>query len=68
MKKNPELKTAIFKAGKTQRKVAKETRIPEAHISMAIHGKFNLNPIQREKIAGVLGVSSREIFPEMRTA
>ena len=64
--KNVELKAAIFKGGKSQRKISKETGIPESQLSMAVHGKLNLDPVQREKIAGALGISSKEIFTETK--
>jgi transcriptional regulator with XRE-family HTH domain len=59
--KNSKLKIAIFEAGISQRQLARETNIPESYISMAAHGKYNLNPLQVEKIAKALRTSPKEI-------
>ena len=51
MLKHEKLKIAIFKAGLTQRAIAKQTGIPESLLSLAIHGRYMLDEIQKEKIA-----------------
>ena len=64
MKVNSKLKIAILEAGIDQRTVAKETGIHEAHISMAIHGRYLLDPIQKEEIAKSLRRDKKELFQE----
>ena len=62
--KNSKLKEAIFLSGNTQRKVARKAGIPEAHLSMAIHGKFNLDSVQKAKVASVLGRPQQDLFTD----
>ena len=65
--KNFNLKKALFEAGITQRGIAKKTGIPEAHISMAIHGRFVLDGAQKARIAKCLERDEKEIFPNVDT-
>jgi transcriptional regulator with XRE-family HTH domain len=60
--KNSTLKMVIFEEGTTQRAVARETGIPETHISMAINGKYILDSAQRSRIARALGRKESELF------
>ena len=59
---NPKIKFALIEEGKTQRWLAKKTKIPEHYISMVIHGKFVFNEIQRLKVAAALGRDEAELF------
>jgi len=59
---NGMLKLAIFENGISQRELAKKTGIHESFISMAVRGKFNLDPVQKAKIAKAIGRSQNEIF------
>ncbi len=56
------LKVAIFENGFSQRELAKRTGIHESFISMAVRGKYNLDEIQRAKIAKAIGKPEKEIF------
>jgi transcriptional regulator with XRE-family HTH domain len=60
--KNHKLREAIFETGLTQRDLSKKINIPESHLSMAIHGRFNLDEIQKNKIAKVLSKPITELF------
>ena len=60
--RNVQLKRMIFEAELTQREIARKTNIPENLLSMAIHGRFILDPVQRLKIAQILNKSVNEIF------
>ena len=55
-------KIAILQNGLSQRDLARKTGIPEAYLSMAINGKFNLDPVQRGKIIKAIGKPENEIF------
>jgi len=46
----------------SQRDLSKKINIPESHLSMAIHGRFNLDEIQKNKIAKVLSKPITELF------
>ena len=61
-KKNIALRNAIFEKGITQRSISRKVKIPEALLSMAINGKFNLNDEQQKKIAKILGRNVNELF------
>lgn len=60
--KNLTLRMAIFMAGVTQRELARKAGIPEAHLSMAIHGKYNLDDLQKKKIANALDMPEKQVF------
>lgn len=60
--KNHKLRDAIFEAGISQRTLSDRTGIPESYISYAIHGRFNLDIEQQEKICRVLGKERKELF------
>ncbi len=62
MARNIVLKTAIFEAVTTQREIAKKTCIPENLLSLAIHGKFNLDMVQKVKIAQALNRDVKDLF------
>lgn len=59
---NWELKKVIFENGMSQRELAKKARIHESLISMAVRGKYNLDGIQKAKIAKAIGKPENEIF------
>jgi len=59
---NTKLRTAIFKEGLTQRDLARKTKIHESFISMAIRGKYNLDVVQKAKIAKILNRPQEQIF------
>lgn len=63
--KNINLKIVLFKKGVTQRELSKKTGIPEAQVSMAILGKYNLDKEQCLKISEVLESNHNELFPQM---
>jgi transcriptional regulator with XRE-family HTH domain len=67
MKRNVQLKAAIFDSGLTQSQLAKRARVPEMYVSLAVNGKYNLNAAQRKKIARALGRQEAELFPAERT-
>ena len=62
MKTLPKLKAAFLEEGTTANKVAKETDIPRSYISQAIHGRYNLDEVQKAKIAKVLNRKPEELF------
>lgn len=62
--KNVKLKSIIFERGFTQRSLAEKTGIPEAHISMAIHGRYNLDREQQQHISSVLDCDPKEVFED----
>jgi len=55
-------KKSLKERGIKQRFIAQKTHIPEAYLSMAAQGKFNLNHEQKVKIAAVLNCAVSEIF------
>jgi helix-turn-helix protein len=59
---NIALKTAFLECGKTQRRVSRDTNIPESYISMAIRGRYILDSEQKSKIAHSLEKRVEEIF------
>ena len=61
-KPNGKLKAVLIAEGLSQRELARLTNIPESHISMAIHGRFNFDESQMTKIAKVLERKPDEIF------
>ncbi len=60
--RNGKLKAAIFEAGLSQRQLARETGIPEAHVSMGLNGKFIFDEDQQRRVAMALGKSREELF------
>ena len=56
MKKNINLKMALFTEGITQNELANQTGIPRSYISQAIHGRYILDDIQKLQICEILGV------------
>ena len=62
MKKLLKLKEAILLRSVNQRWLSRETGIPEAHISMAIHGRYNLDPVQKAAIARALSCDEMKLF------
>jgi transcriptional regulator with XRE-family HTH domain len=63
MAKNINLKIAIFRKGITQQELSKQTGIPRAYISQAIHGRYVFEAEEWRKIAKELGVTMEEIRP-----
>jgi hypothetical protein len=63
MKINIEFKMAILSSPlRTQRNLSRKTGIHESLISLAVHGRYNLDPVQRAKICLALGRAETEIF------
>ena len=60
--RNVALKKAIFERGTTQREISRKTKIPENLLSLAIHGRFILDSVQKVKIARVLGRDEEDLF------
>lgn len=59
---NRDLKIKIMDSGKSQRELAALVGIPESHLSMAIHGRYNLTVEQQQRVAEVLVCGVDEIF------
>ena len=59
---NWKLKKVIFENGMSQRELAKKAGIHESLISMAVRGKYNLDGVQRAKVAKAIGKPEDEIF------
>lgn len=59
---NRNLKIKILDSGKSQRELAKQIGIPESHLSMVLHGRYNLTAEQQFRIAEALGCGVDEIF------
>ena len=59
---NIRLKIAILENGLSQRDLARLTGIHESIISMAVHGKYNLDSAQRAKISKIIGKPQKLIF------
>jgi len=64
MRKNTKLLVAIKEAGATQKQVARKSGVSETYISYAINGRFNLNPVEKAKIAQALNRPVRQIFED----
>lgn len=64
MKKNVNLRNMIFESGKTQRELARETGINQTLISLAIHGRYNLDQEQKVKICRALKKAEESLFPK----
>ncbi len=60
--RNVNLKAAIFKAGTTQRGLARKANIPESYLSLAVNGKFILNEDQKGRISTALGQAKEKLF------
>lgn len=59
---NGKLKGRLISLGMSQREIAKKAGIPEAHMSMVMHGKFNLTPQKKDRLAEILGCAVTDIF------
>lgn len=59
---NLRLKGKIIDVRTTQRDIATKANIPESHLSLALHGKYNLSIQQQDRIAEILGCGVNEIF------
>lgn len=59
---NVALKTALFATGKDQQLIAKRARISPQKLSHVIHGRRDLEPEERERLAKVLGKTQDELF------
>ena len=62
IEKNSKLKLAIFEQDISQAELAQKTGIAESVLSMAINGRYNLKPEQKENIAETIGRDVSEIF------
>ena len=60
------LKIILFEKKLTQRQLAKDAGIPEAHLSYYMHDKFVFNKQQRNRIANALGVPEQTIFRDSK--
>ena len=60
--KNSKLKLILFEGGMSQRDLAKKSGVHESTISLAINGKYNLDEIQKAKIAKALKMSINGLF------
>lgn len=57
------LKVAIWEAGKSQRRVAAEARIPENRLSEIVCGWVTPTTDEQQKIASALGKTVDALFP-----
>ena len=62
MRKLAKLQAAILEENTTAGRVSEKTGVPRAYISQAIHGRWNLNNTEKEKIAAVLNRKPEELF------
>lgn len=62
IRKQPKLKAAFFENETTAREVSRDTGIPEAYISQAIHGRYVLDEDQKRRIAKSLNLNPEELF------
>jgi hypothetical protein len=62
MKKLVNLKSVLFKEGKSMKKLSKETGIPLAYLSMACNGRMVLTDEEKLTIANSLKKSVDELF------
>ena len=61
-KPNCKIKSELIKLGWSQRDLAERTKIREEYISMAIHGKYVFDEMQKIKVASALGCDEGDIF------
>ena len=59
----PNLRSAIFLAGKTQRAIALRARIPEARLSAIIRGRAAATRDEKARLAAALGAAVDQLFP-----
>lgn len=59
---NIELKKRLWMQGISQRALSRKTHIPEAVISMAVNGRYNLDADQKRSIADALNCQPLDIF------
>lgn len=64
MGKKLNLKIALFEKGLSQQALAKKSGVPPSYISLALHGKYNLDSEQQKRISRVLGKRREELFGE----
>lgn len=62
IKKLSTLQVAILEEGTTQTRVAEGSGVPRGYISLAIHGRYILDEVQKAKIAQVLNRKPEELF------
>ena len=60
--RNSNLKMVLFEIGVTQRRLAQQTQIPEAMVSMGINGKYNFDSEEKVRIANALKKPVSELF------
>lgn len=60
---NLALKVAILASGKTQRQIARSTRIDETRLSRIVRGSVRPFPHERRRLAKVLRRVEVELFP-----
>ena len=58
------LKVELVKQGKTQRALAKETKISESIISGIVNGRLNANSVEKSLISSALEKPESELFGE----
>ncbi len=63
IRKNAELKTAMYLTGKSQGQIAKEVGMAESHLSMVCSGRLNLSEDQQVRLANACGLPVEKIFP-----
>jgi len=59
---NLKLKNRLITIGMTQRELATKAGIPEAHMSMAVRGKYILTEQKRDRIAEILCCAVSDLF------
>lgn len=60
---NVALKTAIFKSGKKQKRIAKLARMSESELSKIVRGHRPASSDERERLVKLLGAPVEELFP-----
>lgn len=58
------LRTAIFQSGELQIVIAKRASIHETRLSKIARGHVAATADEKERLAGVLGVTVADLFPE----
>lgn len=62
----PRLKPILFERGLTARELARRSGISETIISLIANGRYVPDPVQKSKIASVVGVPAEVIFSSIR--
>ena len=61
MGKNLELKMEIFKSGKSQAQISRETGIPQSYLSFVVGNRMVLTDKQKKTLAKAIGKTVEEL-------